>query len=202
MVHAQTEPAQPTSASQTETTSPQKQSLIAELLRVMDTRKQSEQVINAMMDQFEKQIPEIVWSALSDSLSKLTKQEQEELRVKITQSAIETSERFRDAFTKKLDFAKFEEITGAVYGKYFSETEISDLIAFYKSNTGQRMLQSMPQMVTESMERSQELIMPIMKDLMNDASTEETQKFQKEVAAIVESHHPVKKPTSSKRRPQ
>jgi hypothetical protein len=202
-VYGQSEPAQPVSATQAETTiSPQKQALIAELLRVMDTRKQTQDVVNAMMDQLEKEIPEIVWNGLSESLSKLTKEEQEEVRAKVTQSALETSQRFRDAISKKLDFAKLDEITGAVYGKYFSETEISDLISFYKSNTGQRVLQIMPQMLAESMERSQELMMPIMKELMHDASTEETQKFQKEVAAIVESHHRVKKSGTTKRRRQ
>lgn len=202
-VGAQTNSGQPTATPQSETnTSPQKQALIAELLRLMNTKKQTEDVINAMMDEFERQIPEIVMGGISDSLAKLTKQEQEELRVKITQSALETSRRFRDAFSKKLDFAKLEEITAAVYTKYFSEAEISDLIAFYKSNGGQRMLEIMPQMLAESMARSQELMMPIMKDLMHDMSTEETQKFEKEVRAIVESHHRDKRPGATKRRPR
>jgi hypothetical protein len=200
-VWAQSNQVPPTVGPQAET-SPQKQALIAELLRVMDTKKQTEDIVNAMMDEFERQIPEIVLSGISESLSKLTKQEQEELRVKITQSTMETSHRFRDAFSKKLDFAKLDEITGAVYGKYFSETEISDLIAFYKSNTGQLMLRIMPQMLAESMQRSQELIMPIMKDLMHDVSMEETQKFEKEVTAKLESHHRIKKPGTPKRRPQ
>lgn len=202
-VCSQTDPVKPTNAPQTEANiSPQKQALIAELLRLMNTRKQTEDVINAMMDEFERQIPEIVLSEISDSLSKLTKEEQEELRVKVTQSALEMGQRFREAFSKKLDFAKLDEITSAVYGKYFSEIELSDLIAFYKSNGGQRLLEIMPQMLAESMQRSQELMMPIMKNVMHDISSEETQRFQKEVTAIVESHHRVKKPTTRKRRPQ
>jgi hypothetical protein len=202
-IHAQSNPGQPAGTPQAETnTSPQKQALIAELLRITDTRKQTQDVINAMMDQYEKEIPGMVLDALSESLSKLDKEEQEALRFKITQSALEMGQRIRDVFHKKLDFAKLDEITGAVFGKYLSETEISDLIAFYKSNTGQHMLQIMPQMLAESMRRSQELIMPIMKDLVNDVSTEETQKFEKEVRAIVESHHRVKKSGTSKRRPR
>lgn len=202
-VCAQADPVPPTGAPQAETKiSPEKQVLITELLRVMNTRQQTQEVINTMLDQFEKEIPDIVWAGLSESVSKLTKQEQDELLIKITQSAEETSQRLRDAISKKLDFNKLDEITAAVYGKYFSETEISDLISFYKSNTGQRVLQLTPEMLAESMERSQELMMPILKDLMHDVSTEQTQKFQKEVTAMVESHHRAKKPSTSKHRPK
>jgi hypothetical protein len=202
-VYAQAEPVPPTAAPQVETKiSPEKQALIAELLRVMNTRQQTQEVLNTMLDRLEKEIPDMVSSGLSESVSKLTKQEQEELRIKLTQSAEESSQRLRDAISKKLDFAKLDEITGGVYGKYLSESEISDLISFYKSHTGQRVLQVTPEMLAESMERSQELMMPIIKDVMHDASTEETQKFQKEVTAIVESHHRVRRTGTAKRRPQ
>jgi len=199
-VCAQSNPVQPTAAPPTEANvSTQKQALIAELLRLMNTKKQTQDVIGAMMDQFEREIPEIVLAGLADSLSKLSKEEQEELRAKITQSALETSQRVRDAFQNKLDFAKLDEITASVYAKYFSEAEISDLVQFYKSNGGQRLVEIMPQMVAESMQRTQEVMMPIMKDVMNEASTEQTQKFEQEVRAIIESHHRVKKPATKRR---
>jgi hypothetical protein len=204
-VYAQTDPVPPTAAPQVETKiSPDKQALIAELLRVMDSKKQTEEVLNATLDQFEKQMPEIVWAGLPESslLAQLSDREREELRNKIVQSSIDTSKRFRDLISQRLDFAKLDEITGSIYGKYFNEAELADLIQFYKSSTGQHTMQILPQMLAESMARSQELLMPIIKDIIRDASTEETQKFQKEVTAIVESHHRVKKTGTAKRRPQ
>ena len=187
-----------------ESISPEKRALVAELLRVTGSRKQTEDVFNTMLAESEKQMPEITWAAISESplIAELTDKEREELRSKTAESAIATSQRFRELFSERLDFAKLDEITTDLYAKYFSEAEISDLIQFYKSTTGQRTMQLMPQMLAEAMQRSQEIMMPIIKEVMHEVSTEQTQKFEKEITAIVESHHRVKKPGATKRRPQ
>ena len=205
-VTAQNDPSQQNNSAQTQPAiSPQKQALVAELLRITESKKQTEEILNATLGEFEKQTPEIIWASLSESplFAKLTETEREQLRTKIAQDAIDMGKRFRELLSQRLNFAKLDEITELLYAKYFTETEITDLIEFYKSSTGRRTLQVMPQMFAESIARSQEVMMPILREIMRDVSTEQTDKFEKEVAAIVESHHRApKKPGSRKRRPK
>ncbi|HXT62920.1 MAG TPA: DUF2059 domain-containing protein [Pyrinomonadaceae bacterium] len=187
------------------TISPQKQALIAELLAATNSKKNAEDIINVALEESEKGLPEIIWSGIADlpSTTELTNEERETLRAEIVSSSLRTSQRFRELLKERLDYSKLDEITALIYAKYYDESQLADLIAFYKSPTGQYTMEVMPKLFAESIARSQELMMPMIKDLMHDVTLEETQRFEKEVAAIIASHHRTqKKPTTnSKRRP-
>ncbi len=49
-----------------------------------------------------------------------------------------------------------------LYAKHFSGDELRGMIAFYRSPLGQKMLQTMPQLMGESMQISQRVVMPRM----------------------------------------
>ncbi|CAM3604200.1 DUF2059 domain-containing protein [Elizabethkingia occulta] len=50
----------------------------------------------------------------------------------------------------------FEELLIPIYSKYYTEKELDDIIAFYKTPTGQKVIKTMPDMTKESMQAGQE----------------------------------------------
>ena len=62
----------------------------------------------------------------------------------------------------EMSWSKMQPMMISVYDKHFSEQEIADMLAFYKTNTGQKILEKMPVVMQESMQMSQSL----MKDAM------------------------------------
>ncbi len=182
--------------------SPQKQALIKELLDAIDIKKNSDAVLNTMFDQMEKQMPEIIWQAVSEmkEIKELTPAEQQHLRAEMSESAIRTSQRFRELLTQRVNFVQMtEEISSQLYAKYFSENELRDLVTFYKSSTGRRTMEIMPNLIGESMTKANERIMPVVKDLMNEISSDEKTRFQTEMVALVKSHHKTVTPQSKSR---
>ncbi len=182
--------------------SPEKQALVKELLVAMDVKKNEDAVLNAMFDQMEKQMPEIIWQALSETkeTSELSPTERQHLRDEISESAIRTSQRFRELLAQRINFVQMtEEISSQLYAKYFSENELRDLVTFYKSSTGKRTMEIMPNLLGESMTKANERIMPVVKDLMNEISSDEKTRFQTEMVALVKSHHKTVTPQSKSR---
>ncbi|HFK5569405.1 hypothetical protein BAX97_14405 [Elizabethkingia meningoseptica] len=51
---------------------------------------------------------------------------------------------------------EFEELLIPVYSKYYTEKELEDIIAFYKTPTGQKVIKVLPEMSKESMQIGQE----------------------------------------------
>ncbi|AQX07641.1 DUF2059 domain-containing protein [Elizabethkingia ursingii] len=49
----------------------------------------------------------------------------------------------------------FEELLIPIYSKYYTEKELDDIIAFYKTSTGQKVIKTMPDMTNESMQAGQ-----------------------------------------------
>jgi uncharacterized protein len=182
--------------------SPEKQALVKELLVAMDVKKNADAVLNGMFEQMEKQMPEIIWQALSEmkETSELTPTEQQHLRDEISASAIRTSRRFRELLAQRINFVQMtEKISSVLYAKYFSENELRDLVAFYNSSTGRRTMEIMPNLVVESMTRANERIMPVVKDLMSEISSSETTRLQTEITALAKSHHKAATPRSKSR---
>lgn len=64
----------------------------------------------------------------------------------------EVPEDFWDDFVKEIDPHEIENMLIPIYLKYYSEKELDDIIAFYKSPTGKKMIESMPGIMQESME--------------------------------------------------
>jgi len=67
----------------------------------------------------------------------------------------------------QMSWAKMQPMMISVYDKHFSEQEIADMLAFYKTDTGQKILEKMPVVMQESMQMSQSL----MKDAMPKIQT-------------------------------
>ncbi|MGH9966872.1 MAG: DUF2059 domain-containing protein [Pyrinomonadaceae bacterium] len=177
----------PVAAQQQQTTATEKQALIKELLTTLDIKKNSDAIVKTMFDQMEREMPELVWQTVSvmPEIKRLTPDQLQKLREETNATMASASKRMRELFVQKIDLAKLtEEISAELYEKYFSESELKDLIAFHKSATGQKFLEVMPNFFAESMTKTRDRILPAVTELMNDISKEQTERIQKQVTSM------------------
>ena len=59
---------------------------------------------------------------------------------------------------ENLSWAKMEPLAVDIYDRNFTEDEITDMLVFYKTDTGKSLLKKMPAVMQESMQMSQTLI--------------------------------------------
>lgn len=160
----------------TTTITPQKRLLIKELLTVTESDKNADQIFNLMLLQTEAEFPKIMSSIIgkNPAFSNLSQSEQSDLKKRISTSTQRMSKRYRELLTKRLNFASYvEDISYPLYDKYFTENEIKDMIAFYRTPTGKKSISVMPQLVAESMQRSSELLTPKILEVMDEVMAEE-----------------------------
>jgi len=71
------------------------------------------------------------------------------------------STRIKTLFVERIDIQQLiEDITVSVYDKHFSADELRDLVAFYKSPTGRKVMEVTPVMLSESATKASELVAP------------------------------------------
>ena len=195
-------PAQQGPANRGQSISPEKQALVRELLDALDFKKSIEAIIKTLFDQMDREIPEAVWHELSQTkeIKDLSWTEQQKLYKEIRAND-DRAIRIRERLNQKGDFVKMtEEITIELYGKYFSESELKDLIVFYKSPTGKKSIEVMPSLLGESMTKSTERLMPLMREVISEVTEEEKAKLENEVNALVKTNHEVT--PQARRRPK
>ena len=65
----------------------------------------------------------------------------------------------------KMSWQKMQPMMVNLYDKQFSEQEISDMLDFYKTESGQAILKKMPQVMQQSMQMSQALVQDAMPEI-------------------------------------
>lgn len=195
--------AQDPPASAARSISPEKQALIRELLELTSSKKTIDAMLKAQADQMEKQLPDIIWQTVSgmEELKSLTPGQREELRLKLLSTSRSSGRRIYELLLEKIDFNKvIVDISMPLHDKYFSESELRNLVTFYKSDTGKKVIEVMPNLITESMTRAAEVIMPRIMELMTQMQQEETHRMEKEIQATTKKMERPAKP--ARRTPQ
>jgi hypothetical protein len=152
---------------------PDKRALIKELLDVTDARKSAEAMMNAMLSQVERMSPDLI----SDAISKredLTPKQREELRQKMSERNARVAKRYKELFAQRVNLGQvMEDISLDLYGKYFTESELQDMIAFYKSPTGRKTIELIPRLLDDSMTKAAEVLLPRIRQLAKEVMDEE-----------------------------
>jgi uncharacterized protein len=166
--------------------SEEKRALIKELLEVVDVKTNVNALFNAMVEEQEKSLPDILWEAVAamPEVKRLNATDQRMLKAMLVKDAVRIAKRVRELFQEKIDLSRLlEDISFVAYDKYFNEAQLRDLIAFYRSPTGKRTIEVMPQLFTESMTMTMQAVRPRIGDLMNDLMKEESEHLKQTVAA-------------------
>jgi hypothetical protein len=156
-------------------------------------------MLKAQAEQMDKQLPDIIWQAVADmkELKSLTPEQREELRLKVVSNSLRSGRRVYELIQEKIDFNKLiEDVSLPLYDKYLTESELRDLVVFYKSPTGKKVIEVMPNLVAESMTRTAEVVLPRFTEIMRQIQQEETQRMEKEIRADVKNKQKSAKPAS------
>lgn len=157
---------------------PEKRALIKELLEVTEVTKLTENVINTMLLQMERNYPQLLSGALKNE------KDIEQKKERIIESQRRFSKRFRELYPQRVNLEQvMEQLYYPLYGKYFTEDELRDLVIFYKSPTGKKSIMVMPQLMQESMQKSSELLNPKIIQLVNEIMEEEKKRLEEEETA-------------------
>lgn len=183
--------------------SPEKLRLIRELLEIASSKKTIDAMLKAQSEELEKQMPEIIWRSVSDmkEMESFTPEEREEMKSRVISKSIRASRRMHALIMERIDFNKLvEDISVPIYDKYFTESELKDLIAFYKSPTGTKVIEVMPNLFAESITRATEIMMPKITDIIRQLQKEETELAAKEIQAAVKTKENPAKPQRTPRK--
>ena len=131
---------------------PAKLALIKDLIELTSSKKTIDAMLKAQAEQMEKQMPDIIWQAVSKMAASLTPKQREELKAEVAASSIRAGRRVYDLILEKIDFNKLiEGISVPLYDKYFTENDLSELINFYKSPVGKKLIKVTPLLMEDSM---------------------------------------------------
>jgi len=161
-----------------EVTIPAKTALIKELLEIVEVKKMSENIVNTIILQMNSSYPQMFSQMIKEA--GVPENKREELQNNFNESRLRFSQRFRELFPQRLNLGQtLEEIYYPLYDKYFTVDELKDLIAFYKSSTGDKFIKIAPALMQEAMQKSSELLNPNIIQLVNEILREEKDRLLK-----------------------
>ena len=148
--------------------SPEKRALIKELLETTGEPKTSEDTMAAIMKQYEAEFPKLLATMIQDD-RQLNDALKERMLTDLSKDAPRMLKRYSELITQRINMSKFiDEAIYPLYDKYFTENEIRDIIAFYKTETGKKTIAIMPALSAESISKSLDHVMPIMKQIREE----------------------------------
>ena len=160
---------------------PEKKALIKELLTLMNASGNSEAISNQIMEALQAPVA----NALSNEMrgwiqeQKLPPAEQRRMEAETDESAQRILTRLRAEIPKRISFGELVEKVGIeTYDKYYTVAEVKDLIAFYKTSTGQKFVKILPQLTADLMSGTGKLIEPELTKLMTETLADELMKLK------------------------
>lgn len=163
----------------------EKQVALKELVSVINSNNKIENYMNAFYANIQ---------ASQDAATKFTLDERTDLtaeeRKSIEDSLIASNKkysmkRFSDKLMQKLNYNQMmSEIMYTIYDKYFTLEEIKNLNLFYKTPTGQKTLKLMSPMAVESMQLTQEHLLPKMQIIIKELMDEDRLEIEQKIDAV------------------
>lgn len=143
-----------------------KRTLIYELLEMTGGRQQYEQMQQIMLTQTQQQFVPMFAQMLQNSTGLSPEEEQAALET-ITANANTLIAEFSAAMQAEITYDDMlEQVYYPVYDQYFSEEDLQGLIAFYETPLGEKLIEVSPGLIQSSMQRSTEVFMPQMMEIM------------------------------------
>ena len=159
----------------------EKRKLISEIITLMKMDTQIGEITDTILKSMESTFPIAVKRSLDNDPS-LTPAAREKIAASSSEFFQSFSKKFRERLPQVVNYPQYiEETIYPLYDKFFTEKELADLVAFYKTETGQKLITTMPQLVAESMQMSQQILLPKMFKLVDEIMSEELNNLRKSV---------------------
>jgi len=150
-----------------------KRALIQELITLTISKVDLDSMVDVILRQYEEEIPKQVAARLQAN-KELKPAEREQMRQELTAKSLRFSKRFRELLPQRINMKQeIESIVLIIYDKYFTEEELSQIVAFHKSPAGRKMTELMPQLVPEMMKRIRDAVTPKVEALGKELMAEE-----------------------------
>jgi hypothetical protein len=139
--------------------SPEKKELIAEVITITKADKLTSDVARAVANNYNEGYPALIRSIVKARTDLTATQKATVVNYLLKRE--NAAEQYRQRVLDSIDFREFvKQIYYPLYDKYFTADEIRDLIQFYRSSTGQKVLTVTPEMSAESVAITQKLLLP------------------------------------------
>jgi uncharacterized protein len=151
---------------------PLKKELIKELLVLMHLEKNAELFFDAVLKQGSQDMAHLMAARIDDK-EKLSPAKRERFKQLTEESMKLVSKRYSELLKKRINlYMVLEEVSYQLYDKHFTVEDLKGLIAFYKTATGQKSIQVMPQLMQESMSLTSQKLMAAMTDVSKEVEKE------------------------------
>lgn len=138
-----------------------KKAVIAEIIAVTSADKKGEETMLAIFKQMETIYPQMVENTLEKTLQGLSQAEKEKVKAEAIKKVTSMNSRFNQRLQQRVNFREYvEQAIYPLYDKFFTENELKELLAFYKTPIGQKLNDISPQMAAEGSRLAQERLMP------------------------------------------
>ena len=157
------------------TISPSKKKVIAEIVSVIKADQRVKEVMQSMFKQMNASYPLII-KGMIDKRTDLTPAQKAKIENDLINKRSDFEERFQQKMIQAINFQEYVEAAiYPLYDKYFTETELNDLLTFYKTPTGQKLNEVLPQLSAEGIRLSQEYLIPKINGIVEDVLKEQAQ---------------------------
>lgn len=157
--------------------------LIEELCQVMELEKNAERGVDIMLKQLETQMPQMV-EQLKGPADPSDPVKAEKRKKEFREFHDHFMKRYRELLKERIQMGKvIKDIYAPLFGIYFTEEEIQELIKLYKTPLGQRLLSQMPLVMQDAMKRSGEVLNPKIVGIVQQIINEEKERMDAESKA-------------------
>jgi hypothetical protein len=142
--------------------------LVTEFLEVTESGHGTVALRQAFVDRLEHTYPQ-TFEEMLDELS-LSAEGEAAARARYEESFARFRARFVELFDEQIDLAVLARVLYApIYTRYFSDDELRELIAFYRTPTGRKSLHALPRAMTEVTVEVVPAMAPLITSLVNEA---------------------------------
>jgi hypothetical protein len=151
---------------------PAKRALIKELYMATRADKMAESFAKIILTQMERDLPKMI--SETPEMADLKSRDRELVQRTIVETSTRVFKRFKELMPQRINFAEvMEQMFYPIYDKFFTEEELKDLVAFYKSTTGQKSIEVMPQLMQDAVQRSSQALNAKVMELVTEVMQEE-----------------------------
>lgn len=153
--------------------SEEKRKAIAELVAVTKMDAQLPEITDRLLAGMQHSFP-AGFNHSIDSNPDLTPEQREQLKSTMGESFQRMSSNVRQRIKSGINYKKYiEEAVFPLYDKYFTLQELTDLVQFYKTPTGQKVINNMPKLFGDAQTAAEELLLPQVLPIVQQAVDEE-----------------------------
>jgi uncharacterized protein len=161
----------------------EKQTAVRELVALVNAGNNAQEIVAIMSRQMDS-AREATLSSILEDRSDLTPAEKKSLFESINQNQKEMSRRFQEKMMAKLNYVEMvNEIGATLYDKYYTLEEIRELLAFYKTPTGQKTLKTMGPLMNDTMSMVQDRLLPKLPTILKEIQDEEKLELERQIEA-------------------